>query len=53
MLNTGWTCVVVGRVSLKALAPEYWEALEKSETLALNGIGYCKTPFLAIGKDFY
>ena len=23
------------------MAPEYWEALEESETLALNGIGFC------------
>ena len=32
--------------SLQALvAPEYWEALEKCELLALNGIGYCKNTF--------
>ena len=34
------------------MAPEYWEALQKSETLALNEIGYYKTLLLALGEDF-
>ena len=27
------------------MAPEYWEALEQSEALTLNRIGYCKNIF--------
>ena len=41
-LHTFW-----GDFLHRLMASEYWEALEKSETLVLNGIGYCKTPFLA------
>ena len=32
-------------------ASEYWQALEKSKVLALNGTGYCETPLLALGND--
>ena len=32
-------------------APEYWQALEKSKVLALNGTGYCETPLLPLGND--
>ena len=37
---------------VQALAdPEYWQALEKSKALALNGAGYCETPLLALWND--
>ena len=35
-----------------SVAPEYWEVLDQSEALALNGIGYCETSLLALRNDF-
>ena len=32
------------------VATEYWEALEKSEVLALNGICYCENTFVIFRK---
>ena len=43
----------MGKVNfLQALiAPEYWEALEEIDALALNGMTIVKTPLLGLAND--